>query len=203
MCGFSLFYSSKVCDQEKKLLISLNNIAHRGPDASGHKVISLEKDFMVGLAHARLSIIDISKRSNQPMKSFCGKYIIVFNGEIYNYLELKKQINTENLRTNSDTEIFLEFFAKYGTITFSKIRGIFAAAILDIENNQVFIARDQLGVKPLYYFSDSNGFYFSSEIKGLLPFYNQKLEISKPYDFCYFLYLMEQYLDHSKSIAQK
>lgn len=134
---------------------------HRGPDATGIWI-----DENVYLGHNRLSIIDLTESANQPMVSECGRYVIVFNGEIYNYKELKSTLNY-NFKTQSDTEVILALFQKKGANMLNDLNGMFVIAIWDSENKSLFLARDRFGVKPLYYSFFQNQFYFASEIKTL------------------------------------
>lgn len=138
-------------------------IAHRGPDATG-----FYEDENIALGHNRLSIIDLSECSNQPLKDHSGRYIIVFNGEIYNYEEVKHELKDYPFRTNGDTEVILAAYAKWGADCLNRLTGMFAFAIWDKEQKQLFAARDRLGVKPLYYYAGPNIFLFASEIKSLL-----------------------------------
>ncbi|HSZ71876.1 MAG TPA: asparagine synthase (glutamine-hydrolyzing), partial [Cytophagaceae bacterium] len=124
-------------------------------------------DDVVGLGHRRLSIIDLSDAANQPVYSACGNYVIVFNGEIYNYKELASLVHRP-LRTHGDTEVIIELFVQYGESFVSYLNGMFAFAIYDIRGKELFICRDRMGVKPLVYFWDGSTFVFASEIKSLL-----------------------------------
>ncbi len=135
---------------------------HRGPDAQG--IWSVEE---VCLGHNRLSILDLSEAANQPMVSNCGRYIIIFNGEIYNYLELKHSLDY-SFRTNSDTEVLLAMYIKYQDTMMDYLNGMFAFAIWDREEKKLFAARDRFGVKPFYYSIQKDQFLFASEIKTLL-----------------------------------
>jgi len=138
-------------------------IRHRGPDGQGCLVRG-----PVGLGHRRLSIIDLEGGA-QPMGNDDGSVWITFNGEIYNYRELRNEIEDEfSFRTHSDTEVILRLYEKYGTDCVKRLRGMFAFAISDERNGRLFIARDHLGQKPLYYFHDGERFGFGSEIKALL-----------------------------------
>ena len=139
-------------------------ISHRGPDDQGIYI-----NDHVGLGHRRLSIIDL-ETGHQPMTSQDQRHTIVFNGEIYNYKELKRRLQSYGIdfRTNSDTEVILELYRKYGQECAKLLNGIFAFCIYDEQSNEVYIARDHAGVKPLYYFSNNDYFIFSSEIKALL-----------------------------------
>jgi len=138
-------------------------LAHRGPDAEGFFV-----ENEVALGHRRLSIIDLSNDANQPMQDVSGRYILVFNGEIYNYREVKSLLPDYPFRTNSDSEIILAAYAHWGVGCLQHFNGMFAFAIWDKEEHELFVARDRLGVKPFYYFQQGETFIFSSEIRSLL-----------------------------------
>jgi asparagine synthase (glutamine-hydrolysing) len=140
-----------------------NSIAHRGPDATG-----FYEDEHISLGHNRLSIIDLSECSNQPLKDRSGRFTIVFNGEIYNYQQVKSELNDYPFRTHGDTEVILAAYHKWGADCLTHFAGMFAFAIWDKEKKELFIARDRLGVKPLYYYSTAEQFLFASEIKSLL-----------------------------------
>lgn len=136
---------------------------HRGPDA-----LHFWNDEKLALGHNRLSIIDLSESASQPMISNCGNYVIVFNGEIYNYLELKKELEKEyDFVTDSDTEVLLAAYIKWNTKTLDKLNGMFSFAIWDKKSNTLFSGRDRFGVKPFYFTFFENQLYFSSEIKAL------------------------------------
>lgn len=160
MCGICGYRSEINVPLEKMI----NVLAHRGPDDSG-----VFRHETVGLGHCRLSIIDVV-HGCQPMKSEDGKVIIVYNGEIYNFLELRKNLVEQgvNFRTFSDTEVLLSLYQCYGTKMLSYLNGMFAFVIYDQRKNSFFGARDRLGIKPLYYHVNKNGFFFASEIKALL-----------------------------------
>lgn len=159
---------------DRDLILKMNQVtSHRGPDSSGH---FCSDD--ISLGHNRLSIIDLSDEAGQPMHSFDGKEVIVFNGEIYNFQELKKELQGYPFKTKSDTEVILAAYKKWGRECVKKLDGIFAFAIWDREKKEIFLARDHLGVKPLYYFLSGGRFVFSSEIKAILQ-HNVPREIDK------------------------
>lgn len=141
----------------------LNSVAHGGPDDEG---IYLEDG--VALGHRRLSIIDLSQAGHQPMISPLKDIVISFNGEIYNYLDLRKELEAEGLifQTATDTEVIIQAYHKWGTQCFDKLQGIFAFALLDKTKDIFFLVRDHLGVKPLYYSFDENELIFSSEVRA-------------------------------------
>ena len=138
-------------------------IRHRGPDDQGVFV-----DGAVGLGHRRLAIIDLSPGGHQPMVSANGRFWVVFNGEIYNYRELRQQLESKgtSFRTSSDTEVLLAAFEAYGTDCLSKLRGMFAFALWDTQTRRLVLARDRVGKKPLYYRRDGHGLAFASESKA-------------------------------------
>lgn len=142
-------------------------ISHRGPDSSG-EFFSLERQ--IGLVHTRLSIIDLSPAGHQPMLDASGQVAIVFNGEIYNFRELRAELEAVGhaFRGHSDTEVLLNLYLRHGEAMLPKLNGVFAFAIWDAHNGSVFVARDALGVKPLYYSETAAGVVFASELKALL-----------------------------------
>jgi asparagine synthase (glutamine-hydrolysing) len=142
---------------------------HRGPDAQG---TFISTDGHVGFGHTRLSIIDLSIHGNQPMYSQNGRYVMVFNGEIYNFKKLKAELLAANPNTtftsNSDSEVLLQAFIHWGPAVASKLEGMFAVAIYDTLSKNVVLLRDRKGKKPIFYYCDGQHFAFASEIKSLL-----------------------------------
>jgi len=146
---------------------TLSLIRHRGPDDSAISQISIARK-VVTLGHRRLSIVDLSAAGRQPMWTACGKHAIVFNGEVYNHLDLRDQMCPGRYRGHSDTETILNFVARYGIQSVSQFNGIFSFGFLDGEQEKLFLARDAFGVKPLYYWLERDTFLFSSELRPLL-----------------------------------
>ena len=163
MCGIV----GKVGGELNGLETAVRKISHRGPDDVG---LFLEKKYSVGLAHCRLSILDTSPMGHQPMLGCDGKVALVFNGELYNFRELRDELKAAgfSFKGNSDTEVLLNLYLLYGRDMLPRLNGIFTFAIWDERRKEVFIARDALGVKPLYYMKTKNSFFFFFEIKGLL-----------------------------------
>ncbi|MEQ1881188.1 MAG: asparagine synthase (glutamine-hydrolyzing), partial [Burkholderiales bacterium] len=164
MCGIG-GYSGNF---DPVLLERMNgSLRHRGPDGEG-KVVFGEAG--VGLCHRRLAIIDLSPSGAQPMEDGTGRAWISFNGEIYNYLELRRALEARGhrFRSKSDTEVLIRLYLEFGTDMLARLNGIFAFALWDAEKKQLFLARDQLGVKPLYYATPTPGFVFASEARALL-----------------------------------
>lgn len=164
MCGIAGIISSKNELIEKSRIKSMTDrMSHRGPDSEGF-FLSGE----VALGHRRLSIIDLSDSANQPFSDVHKRYTMVFNGEIYNYNEIKPLLGNYPFRTSGDTEVLIAAYAKWGTTCLDYLRGMFSFAIWDEQEKEMFIARDRMGVKPLYYFAAENYFVFASEIRGIL-----------------------------------
>ncbi|MGB0165241.1 MAG: asparagine synthase (glutamine-hydrolyzing) [Luteibaculum sp.] len=164
MCGIAGIFG--VCeDRTAALPRMLKAMEHRGPDAEGTFY-----DNNLALGHRRLSIIDLSAAANQPFISNDGNLILVFNGEIYNYRKLKDQLSDYPFRTNSDTEVIIAAYQKWGSNSFAKLDGMFAFFLFDKNENRVFGVRDRLGIKPLYYAKSSDGksLLFASELRALL-----------------------------------
>ena len=160
MCGISGFNWRS----EEKIKTMVDSLSHRGPDADGIYV-----DERISLGHNRLSIIDLSANANQPMRDNSGEFVIVFNGEIYNFREIREKLKGEyDFKTNSDTEVLLAGYKKWGKNVINKLNGMFAFAIWDKRNRELFCARDHAGIKPFYYFWDGERFIFASEIKAIL-----------------------------------
>jgi asparagine synthase (glutamine-hydrolysing) len=169
MCGIFGFFSPgprEVHGASSDLDIGLARIRHRGPDGTGKWV---SQNGQVGLGHVRLSIIDLESGA-QPMHSDDGRYTIIYNGEIYNYIELRAELGEGTFRTHSDTEVVLRAFQAWGADCVTRLRGMFAIAIWDAAEQKLFVTRDRFGIKPFYWAQTPNGFYFASEIKALLPF---------------------------------
>ena len=162
MCGFNGIYQFSGFKKSKDLIPKMNEIiSHRGPDAAGTYL-----DTHIHLGHLRLSIIDLDERSNQPFEN--ENYTLVFNGEIFNYQEIKAQIPEFNFKTNSDTEVILAAYQKWGEHCLQQFNGMFAFAIWDKHKKELFIARDRLGIKPLYYVLTDEEIIFSSSVKAIL-----------------------------------
>lgn len=174
MCGIAGFLSYNKSLHQQQLSIMTDAISHRGPDAAEF-FIDEKSNVNIGLGHRRLSILDLSTTANQPMRSHCGRYLMVFNGEVYNYLEIAKaKLPEVNWRTHSDSEVILECFAAFGIECVHFFNGMFAIAWLDTQTEELFLVRDRLGVKPIVYYKDEYNFAFASEIKSLLTLNFQK-----------------------------
>lgn len=192
IAGFTRFFDST--GDLSDLVKMGDRIAHRGPDAHGEYL-----DDGIGLCHRRLSIIDLSSAGNQPMFSEDGNLVIVFNGEIYNYLELRKELEKKGykFKTKTDTEVILALYQFEGPHCLDKLFGMFAIALWDKRKQELFLARDRIGKKPLYYYHNHKQFIFGSEIKSILEVETVPKEIRSDAIYDFFVY---QYVPESKSI---
>ncbi|MGB1316925.1 MAG: asparagine synthase (glutamine-hydrolyzing), partial [Flavobacteriales bacterium] len=171
MCGIAGIFDPNGVSKEALKLMS-DKIAHRGPDADGFFVHN-----QFGLAHRRLSIIDLTMAANQPMQSACKRYQMVFNGEVYNHRSIAQEIGSP-LKTSSDTEVVLEAFVKWGPNMVKKLNGMFTIAILDTVKNQLFLFRDRVGIKPLFVYRSGNILAFASEIKAITALKSERVKFT-------------------------
>lgn len=174
MCGI-VGFTNDINDADKVIEDMMEKIRHRGPDAGGKYV-----DENVALGHRRLSIIDVSESGNQPIFSEDGSLVIVFNGEIYNYLEIKEKLLEKgyHFKSKTDTEVLLLGYKEYGEKLLNMLRGMFSFVIWDKEKKELFGARDFFGIKPMYYAIMGKTFMFGSEIKSFLAHPNFKKELN-------------------------
>lgn len=200
MCGLAGFFRVSRAEDRSEDLGWLEkmgeSIVHRGPDHGGTYI-----DNTIALVHRRLSILDLSDAGNQPMVSDSGRYIIVFNGEIYNFKELKKDLENNGVvfQTQTDTEVLLRLYELESEHCLKRLNGMFAFAIWDKDQGQLFLARDRLGKKPLYFYHADGYFAFGSELKAIfpLPFVKRRIRPDAVKDF--FAY---QYVPDPKTIYQ-
>ena len=162
---------------------TLNIINHRGPDTNDKILLEVNTQ-LVTLGHTRLSIVDLSEAGAQPMTSQCGNYIMIFNGEVYNHEDLRKEIKGIEFRGHSDTETVLYYLIQKGVDGLRDLNGIFALALLDIKKNDLLLVRDHFGIKPLYYYHEGNEIAFSSELRGVLKLVKeQEIDVKNLYTF--------------------
>ncbi|MCH8748514.1 asparagine synthase (glutamine-hydrolyzing) [Patescibacteria group bacterium] len=185
MCGIAGIWQRDGEPVDSRLLARMGQVlAHRGPDDAGQCIVG-----SVGLAHRRLSIIDLTAAGHQPMSTPDQRYTIIFNGEIYNYQELaKKYLSGVSLVSNSDTEVLLHLLASQGAAALQLVRGMFALAFWDATEETLLLARDPFGKKPLYYSQSGKALLFASEIKSLLEHPDVSLELDRQQLAKYFLY---------------
>ena len=174
-----------------KLAAATDALELRGPDFGQHDLLD-----HVGLGHRRLSIIDTSREGNQPMRDVSGRYTIVFNGEIYNYKELRQKLDSQGISYTSqtDTEVLLYWLIYYGIAGLEAVNGFFAFAFYDAEEDRLWLARDRFGIKPLLYYYDEDKFFFASEMKSLLAYgLEKKLDYSSLYHYLQLNYIPAPY----------
>ncbi len=166
MCGIAgIFNFNRQPVAHSQIQAMTDSISHRGPDGEGQYI-----DSNLGLGHRRLAILDLSPAGHQPMQTRDGRYTITYNGEVYNFKELRTQLEALGYRFNSqtDTEVILNAYAEWGVKCLNKFNGMFAFAIWDKNENKLFLARDRYGIKPLYYYLNESGIVFASEIKAII-----------------------------------
>src|SRR5687767_363387 len=192
MCGIAGFISPNL--KQDQLHLITRALQHRGPDAEG---FYYEAKNNVGLGHRRLSIIDLSEAANQPFYSHDGRYVMIYNGEVYNFKEIAAKYKITP-RTSSDSEIILEAFAQKGVECINDFNGMFALAIWDTQERKLFVIRDRFGVKPVVYYHKGNDFAFASQLKALL-----KLPVEKKIDKTALQdYFFLEYIPDAKCILQ-
>jgi asparagine synthase (glutamine-hydrolysing) len=186
MCGIAgiINFNNEIIE-EKRIKMMMSSMSHRGPDDNG---IYINEN--VGLGFVRLSIIDLSPLGHQPMKSKCNRYVIIFNGEIFNYLELKIELQNAGVffQTNTDTEVLLNAYIKWGKNCLHKFNGMWSFVIFDEIEKSIFASRDRFGIKPFYFSVNKNEFIFSSEINSILKVNNKKPEPNESAIFEYLIF---------------
>lgn len=194
IAGFTHFFHNNYNQQQ--LLTMGNAIAHRGPDAHGEYL-----NDNIGLSHRRLSILDLSEAGNQPMYADNNQLVIVFNGEIYNFLELRAELEAKgySFNTHTDTEVILKLYQDQGQDFIHRINGMFALAIWDNKQQSLLLARDRIGKKPLYYYPNNGDIAFASELKALLTLEDVPRNIRPDAVYDYFAY---QYVPDPKTIFE-
>ena len=177
MCGIAGYIGTDLISREL-ILKTLHLMKRRGPDYSNNKSFEFNNDINVNLLHSRLSIIDLDQRSNQPFSIY--PYTLIFNGEIYNYKELRSLLVKRGVKfkTSSDTEVLLQMYINYGDSFFKYLEGMWSLAIWDDYKKKLLISRDRFGEKPLYYYSNNKGFYFGSEIKFISQLSSKEFNIN-------------------------
>ncbi|MEO8680144.1 MAG: asparagine synthase (glutamine-hydrolyzing), partial [Vicinamibacterales bacterium] len=163
ICGVVARSAAGLEPPEALATAALQALHHRGPDAHGEY-----RDGRLWFGHTRLQILDLSDAGRQPMATTDGRFVICYNGEVYNFRELAAELSLSGLRSNSDTEVVLRAFEERGTAAWARLSGMFAFALYDRARQKVWLVRDRLGIKPLYYRIDERGLWFGSEIKAIL-----------------------------------
>ena len=178
MCGITGIYSPSECVDPSVLSAMTETLCHRGPDDSDTYV---SEDKTIGLGHTRLSIIDLSEKGRQPMASDDGLVRVSYNGEIYNYREIRDELRSMGhaFRTGSDTEVLLRSYEQWGIGCLERFIGMFALAIWDGRERKLYLARDRVGIKPLYYYRENGLFLFGSELKAIIkhPDFSKRISL--------------------------
>lgn len=193
ICGFITQNDIKLDDLKRMN----DTMYHRGPDDSGEEIYSLKENWALGMAQRRLSILDLSDLGHQPMHSKDGRISVVYNGEIYNFQELKEQLSDYPFISTCDTEVIIAGYLKWGIECVNRFRGMFAIAIYDREREKLFLIRDRIGKKPLYYWYENNNLVFASELKPIMACPGFKKEIRTD---VLSRYLYHQYINAPDSI---
>jgi asparagine synthase (glutamine-hydrolysing) len=172
--GFIDFNFNNSYSLEETITLMRDTLIHGGPDDAG---IFIDKDFPVALGHRRLFILDLSSLGHQPMEF--ENLVITYNGEVYNFKEIRKELEKEGYKfiSNSDTEVILKAFHRWGFSAVYKFRGMFAFALWDKKDKKLILCRDRIGVKPLYYYYKNGLFMFASELKAFHKFFNYLLVV--------------------------
>lgn len=173
MCGIAGFITKDLGINSKLILDSMtNSLHHRGPDDSGSLCLKMKDSTLVGLGHTRLSILDLSDHAHQPIA--CNDVILVFNGEIYNYLEIRESLKAlgHEFESTGDTEVVLKAYLEWGEECFKHFNGMWGMAIFDQRKDRIILSRDRFGKKPLHYYKDNDKIVFSSEIKSIFCYPN-------------------------------
>lgn len=198
MCGICGFLTKDTVRLEQ--LQEMNNtMYHRGPDDAGAEIFSLSEGYLLGLAQRRLSILDLSELGHQPMHSKDGAVSIVFNGEIYNFLELKEELKDYPFTSHCDTEVILAAYLKWGIKCIDRLNGMFAIALFDRKTDELFLVRDRVGKKPLYYSLENGGIVFASELKPIMAYPGFHKKINQQ---VLVRYLYQQYIASPDSIYE-
>lgn len=199
MCGICGFVSKQNITREQ-LKIMNDTMIHRGPDDSGEEIYPIRNGYQVGLAQRRLSIMDLSPLGHQPMHSANGRISVVYNGEIYNFQELKEELKDYPFRSTCDTEVIIAAYMKWGIDCISRLNGMFAICIFDREDDTVYLVRDRIGKKPLYYELSDGNLIFGSELKPLMAREGFQKRIRKD---VLSRYLFQQYINAPDSIFKQ
>lgn len=178
MCGICGFVSKNSIKLEQ--LKAMNDtMYHRGPDDSGEEIYDMHGGYQVGFAQRRLSILDLSSLGHQPMHSADKRITVVYNGEIYNYREIREELSDYRFVSNCDTEVIIAAYLKWGIDCVQKFNGMFAIALYDRESNEIYLIRDRIGKKPLYYWQQADNLVFASELKPIMTFPDFPKEIRR------------------------
>src|SRR5688572_22417927 len=180
MCGLCGIVSAPNESQREIVSAMVSVTHHRGPDGNGTFIDRISDDRVLSLGHNRLSIVDLTDHAAQPMRSRDGRYVLVYNGEVYNYKELARELDRPELRSGEfgDTAVILEALIQWGPDAFARFNGMWAILLYDKQEKTLLVSRDRFGVKPLYFYQDGASLYFASEIKAILTASGASLPIN-------------------------
>ena len=199
MCGICGFYSKKNISLEQ--LTEMNDtLYHRGPDDSGVEIYAGKDGYDIGLAQRRLSILDLSPLGHQPMHSVDKRLSIAYNGEIYNFLELREELKDYPFKSHCDTEVILAAYLKWGISCVERFNGMFAIALYDRADESLYLVRDRIGKKPLYYMEDGDGIIFASELKPIMKYPGFRKELRQE---LLNRYLVHQYINAPDTVFEQ
>lgn len=190
MCGICGFVSKNTISTEQ--LNAMNDtMVHRGPDDHGAEIFEAKQGYTVGMAQRRLSILDLSELGHQPMHSHNGRITVAFNGEIYNFRKLREQLGDYEFKSNCDTEVIIAAYLKWGISCVDKFNGMFAIALWDREDDTLYLVRDRIGKKPLYYWYEDANLVFASELKPIMecPGFGKRIRKDTIARFLYHQYI--------------
>lgn len=198
MCGICGYIRRREVTPEQLKRMN-DTMSHRGPDDSGEESFEMAEGYRVGLAQRRLSILDLSALGHQPMHSADGRVVVVYNGEIYNFRELREELADYPFRSDCDTEVIIAAYLKWGISCVNRFNGMFAIALFDREEEAVYLIRDRIGKKPLYYWYEREELVFASELKPIMacPDFQAKIDrgvLSR--------YLFQQYINAPESVFE-
>ena len=200
MCGICGFiHKAEIGD--KFLKVMNNKISYRGPNDEGIYLRKMRTGWQLGLAHKRLSILDLSMAGHQPMLSDDNTIVVCYNGEIYNYIDIRNELMQLGYRfhSNCDTEVIIYAYKQWGIKCVSKFNGMFAISLYDGNTGDLYLVRDRLGIKPLYYYIGNEGLVFASELKPIMAYPYFKKEINQN---ALGIYLSNQYIPGTQTIFQ-
>ena len=192
MCGICGFISKQNITRDE--LHAMNEtMIHRGPDDGGVEIYPMKQGYSIGLAQRRLAILDLSSLGHQPMHSADGRVSVVYNGEIYNFRQIREELKGYPFISDCDTEVIIAAYLKWGISCVDHFNGMFAICLYDREGDTVYLIRDRIGKKPLYYEIEDGNLYFGSELKPLMkrPGFREEIRTDVLPRFLYQQYIAE------------
>ena len=197
MCGIAGILDHNNILSREDLIAFTDSMKHRGPDGSGYEILC---NGHLGLGHRRLSILDLSEAGRQPMELLDGRYHVVYNGEIFNFIELRHELKSlgYEFHSDTDTEVFVKAYHHWGTACFNRFNGMWAAAIWDEKNRELLLTRDRFGIKPLYCYATQGYLAFASETNAFLHLKGHRRSIN---DALFLMNIAEPYALEGASLT--